>query len=91
MRNRSQKYGEFQCHHSAPRTLQQNGMAKRKNRTYQEMMNVMLMHSELPLNLWGKALLFACHIINRIPLKKIGISPYEAWKGIAPNIGYFKV
>ena len=55
------------------------------------MMNAMLMHSKLPLNLWGEALLSACHIINRIPLKKTGISPYESWKGRAPNIGYFKV
>lgn len=55
------------------------------------MMNVMLMHSELPLNLWGEALLSVFHIINRITLKKTGISPYEAWKGRAPNVDYFKV
>ncbi|RVW46570.1 Retrovirus-related Pol polyprotein from transposon TNT 1-94 [Vitis vinifera] len=37
------------------------------------------------------ALLTACHILNRIPMKKNGISPYELWKGRKPNIGYFKV
>ncbi|RVW44269.1 Retrovirus-related Pol polyprotein from transposon TNT 1-94 [Vitis vinifera] len=37
------------------------------------------------------ALLIACHILNRIPMKKNEISPYELWKGRKPNIGYFKV
>ncbi|RVW79629.1 Retrovirus-related Pol polyprotein from transposon TNT 1-94 [Vitis vinifera] len=37
------------------------------------------------------ALLTACHILNRIPMKKNEISPYELWKGRKPNIGYFKV
>ena len=78
-----------QC--SAPRTPQQNGLAERKNRTFQEMINAMLMHSELSFNLWGEALLAACHILNRIPSKKNQTSPYEIWKGRKPNIGYFKV
>ncbi|RVW54011.1 Copia protein [Vitis vinifera] len=34
------------------------------------------------------ALLTACHILNRIPMKKNEISPYELWKGRKPNIGY---
>ncbi|RVW72567.1 hypothetical protein CK203_060077 [Vitis vinifera] len=38
-----------------------------------------------------KSLLTACHILNRIPMKKNEISPYELWKGRKPNIGYFKV
>ncbi|RVX02626.1 Retrovirus-related Pol polyprotein from transposon TNT 1-94 [Vitis vinifera] len=37
------------------------------------------------------SLLTACHILNRIPMKKNEISPYELWKGRKPNIGYFKV
>lgn len=75
----------------SPRTPQQNGIAERNNQTYKDMMNVMLMHYKLPFNLWGEALLSAFHMINIIPLKKIGISPYEVWKGITPNIGYFRV
>src|SRR4051812_40077601 len=40
-------YEEYGIIHKcyAPRTPQQNGMAERKNRTYQEMINAMLMHS----------------------------------------------
>ena len=63
---------------SAPYTPQQNGLAERKNRTLVDMINAMLLHSKLPINLWGEALLTACHIHNRIPSKKIKISPYEA-------------
>ena len=55
------------------------------------MINAMLLNAELSFNLWGEALLAACHILNRIPLKKNKISPYELWKGRKPNIGYFKV
>ena len=55
------------------------------------MVNAMLMHSELPFNLWGEALLPACHLYNIIPLKKTSISPYEAWKDRKPNIEYFRV
>lgn len=53
---------------SAPPTPEQNGLAKRNNRTYQETINSMLLPSELPFNLWGEALLSAYHIMNRIPL-----------------------
>ncbi|RVW24418.1 Retrovirus-related Pol polyprotein from transposon TNT 1-94 [Vitis vinifera] len=42
-------------------------------------------------NFVERALLTACHILNRIPMKKNEISPYELWKGRKPNIGYFKV
>ena len=55
------------------------------------MINAMLLNAELPFNLWGETLLAACHILNRIPLKKNKISPYELWKGRKPNIRYFKV
>ena len=85
-----EKYGII--HEStAPYTPQHNGIAERKNRTFLEMVNVMLLHAKLNFNLWGEALLIVCHILNRIPMKKNEISPYDLWKGRKPNIGYFKV
>ena len=33
----------------------------------------------------------ACHLHNRISYKKIGRTPYELWKGHAPNLKYLKV
>ena len=43
------------------------------------MMNVMLVSSGAPLNLWEEAILSACHIQNRITYKKNGKTPYELW------------
>ena len=43
------------------------------------------------MNLWGEAILSACHIQNRIPYKKNGKTPYELWKDYALNIAYLKV
>ena len=54
------------------------------------MMNAMLVSSGTHLNLWGEAILSACHIQNRIPYKKTGKTPYKLWKGYAPNIAYLK-
>ena len=51
------------------------------------MMNVMLVSSRAPLNLWGETILFACHIQYRIPYKKTGKTPMS----YVPNITYFKV
>ncbi|KAJ9703199.1 hypothetical protein PVL29_004828 [Vitis rotundifolia] len=74
-----------------PYSPESNGVAERKNSTLKEMMNAMLVSSRAPLNLWGKAILSAYHIQNRIPYKKNGKTPYELWKGYAPNIAYLKV
>ncbi|KAJ9557005.1 hypothetical protein OSB04_011619 [Centaurea solstitialis] len=76
---------------TSPFTPQQNGLAERKNRTLVEMVNYMLNQSGLPTNLWGEALLMACHIHNRITSRVIPTSPYELWKGRKPEIDYMKV
>ena len=55
------------------------------------MVNVMILSAELPFNLWGEALLTACHVHNRVPSKKIKVSPYELWNGRKPNLDYIKV
>ncbi|GJX41931.1 retrovirus-related pol polyprotein from transposon TNT 1-94, partial [Tanacetum coccineum] len=76
---------------TTPYTPQQNGVAERKNRVSQDMINAMLVSANLPKNLWGEALLIACHVSNRIIAKKLKVSPYEIWKGRKPNISYFRV
>jgi len=35
--------------------------------------------------------LTACFILNRVPHKKLDLTPYELWKGYAPNLKYLKV
>ncbi len=76
---------------SASYTPQQNGLAERKNRTLVDMLNAMIISARLPFNLWGEALLTACHVHNRVLSKKIQSSPYELWNGRKPNLSYFKV
>ena len=90
-------FGDFCSQHgiihqtTAPYSPQQNGVAKRKNRTLKEMMNALLLSSGLPQNLWGEAILSANYILNRIPHKKTNKSPYELWKGQKPSYKYLKV
>lgn len=45
----------------------------------------MLLNANLLNDLWGEALLTACHFHNQI------LSPYELWNGRNPNLSYFKV
>lgn len=78
-------------HEITPYSPESNGIAERKNRTLKEMMNAMLVSSSAPDNLWGEAILSAYHLQNRIPYKKTGKTPYELWKGYAPNLKYLKV
>ena len=75
---------------SAPYKPQQNGVAERKNRTLTLMINAMLSNSSLTTGYWGEALLTACYILNRIPIKKNNITPYELWKNKKPNLSYFR-
>ena len=51
---------------SAPKTPQQNGVVKRKNRMIQEMARVMLLNKQIPQKFWGEAMNTSCHIGNRI-------------------------
>ena len=74
-----------------PYSLKPNGVVERKNMTLKEIMNVMLVSLGGPLKFWGETILFACHIQNRIPYKRIGKTPYKLWKGYAPNIAYLKM
>ena len=55
------------------------------------MMNVMLVSSSAPDNLWGEAILFACYLQNRISYKKTGLTSYKLWKDYSSNLKYLKV
>jgi len=73
-----------------PYTPQHNGLIEKKNRTLVDMVNAMLLNANLPNNLWGETLV-TFHIHNRVPSKKLNVSPYKAWNGRKPNLNYFKV
>ena len=55
------------------------------------MMNSILIHSGLPQNLWGEAILSAIYILNKLPKKKTNKTSYELWKGRIPSYKFLKV
>ncbi|GKA35084.1 zinc finger, CCHC-type containing protein, partial [Tanacetum coccineum] len=41
--------------------------------------------------LWGEAMLTACYLLNRVPNKRNGITPYELLTKRKPNLNYLRV
>ena len=68
------------------RTLQQNGVAERRNRTFLEMVRSMMAQANLPISYWGDALSFVAYILNRVPSKSFSSTPYELWTGRKLNL-----
>ncbi|GJT05933.1 ribonuclease H-like domain-containing protein, partial [Tanacetum coccineum] len=76
---------------SVAKTLQQNGVAERKNRTLIEVARTMLADSLLPSTFWAEAVSTACYVYNRVlvtkPHNKI---PYELLHGKPPSISFMR-
>nr|GEY76477.1 hypothetical protein [Tanacetum cinerariifolium] len=71
---------------SVPRTPQQNGIAKRKNRTLIEAARTMLADSLLPIPFWAEAVNTACYVQNRVLVTKPqNKTPYELLHGRPPS------
>ena len=86
------KKSGIQRHLTAPYTPQQNSVVERRNRTLLEMTRSLLMHMEVPNYLWGEAIRHSTYHINRIETKTlVSQTPYEAFKGIKPNIKHLRV
>ena len=69
---------------------QPNGVAERMNRTLFEAACTMLDAAGAPLELWGEAILAACHIHNRLPSGTLGRTLHEAWTGKKPTVGHIR-
>nr|GEV86379.1 hypothetical protein [Tanacetum cinerariifolium] len=64
--------------YSNARTLQQNGVAERKNMTLIEAARTMLADSFLPTIFWAEAINTACYVLNRVLVTKPqNKTPYE--------------
>ncbi|RDX78791.1 hypothetical protein CR513_40877, partial [Mucuna pruriens] len=75
---------------SCPRTLKQNRVLERKNRSLQEIVITIWNDNNSPKYFWAKVVNTACYLQNRIyiiPILKK--TPYELWKGKQPNTSYF--
>jgi transposase InsO family protein len=73
----------------APYTPQQNGVAKRKNRTLIEMVRTMLDEYKTSDRFWAEAINTACHATNHLYLHKLlNEISYELVTGNKPNVSY---
>ncbi|KAH9680676.1 hypothetical protein KPL71_026642 [Citrus sinensis] len=63
-------------------TPQQNGVAECMNWTILEKVRCMLSNAGLGKEFWAEAVVYACHLINRLPSTAIeGRTPMEMWTG----------
>ncbi|KAL2541288.1 zinc finger protein [Abeliophyllum distichum] len=71
---------------------EQNGVAKRMNRTIMNKVRCLLISSGVPKGFWGEAVATAVFLINRCPSTTIqSKTPEELWKGKPPDLSYLKV
>ncbi|GJT18097.1 putative ribonuclease H-like domain-containing protein [Tanacetum coccineum] len=76
---------------STARTPQQNGIAKRRNRTLIEAARTMLADAKFPVTFWAEAVNTACYVQNRVlVIKPHNKTPYELFNGRAPAIGFLR-
>nr|GEV09308.1 hypothetical protein [Tanacetum cinerariifolium] len=76
---------------SVARTLQQNRVAERKNRTLIEAARNILACSLLPILFWAEAVNTACYVQNRVLVTKPhNKTPYELLLGRTPSIGFIR-
>nr|GEU42649.1 ribonuclease H-like domain-containing protein [Tanacetum cinerariifolium] len=76
---------------SVARTPQQNGVAKRKNRTLIEADRTMLADSLLLIPFWARAVNTACYVQNKVLVTKPhNKTPYELLLARTPSIGFIR-
>ncbi|GJU94204.1 putative ribonuclease H-like domain-containing protein [Tanacetum coccineum] len=76
---------------SVARTPQQNGVAKRKNRTLIEAARTMLADLLLPTTFWAEAVSTACYVQNKVLVTKpYNKTPYELLHGRPPSISFMR-
>nr|GEV23227.1 hypothetical protein [Tanacetum cinerariifolium] len=76
---------------SNARTPQQNGVAKRRNRTLIEVARTMLADAKLLVTFWIEAVNTACYVQNRVlENKSQNKTPYELFNSRTPVIGFLK-
>lgn len=76
---------------TVPYNPQQNGIAKRMNRTIVERARSMLLEADLAKAFWAEAINTAVYLINRSPTRRLpGKTPEEAYSGKKPNLSHLR-
>jgi hypothetical protein len=79
-------------HHTIPHTPQQNGVAKRMNRTIISKACCMLSNASMGRQFWAEAAFTACYLINRSPSTAIKKkTPMEVWSDSPSDHSQLKV
>ncbi|GJY47068.1 retrovirus-related pol polyprotein from transposon TNT 1-94 [Tanacetum coccineum] len=77
--------------YSIARTPQQNGVAKRRNKTLIEAARTMLADAKLPTTFWAEAVNTACYVQNRVIIvKPHNKTPYELFRGRTPALSFMR-
>eukprot|EP00253_Pinus_taeda_P006173 PITA_06173 len=77
---------------TTPHNPQQNGVAKRKNRSIMGAAQAMLHDQSLPLHLWAKACNTIVYLHNRSPHHILGMkTPMEAFSEKRPDVSDFRI
>ena len=78
--------------HSITYTPQQNGVAKRKNRSLKEMTTCMMESKTLPPKFWAEAINYESYIQNRVPHKQLyGMTPFKSQSRHKLDVTHFKI
>jgi transposase InsO family protein len=77
---------------TAPYTPQQNGIAKRKNRTILDMVRSMIKTKKIPKEFWAETVQCAVYIQSRCPHAILeNKTPQELWSGYKPNVAHLRI
>ncbi|GJT68839.1 retrovirus-related pol polyprotein from transposon TNT 1-94 [Tanacetum coccineum] len=77
---------------SVARSLQQNGVVERQNRTLIEAAHTMLIYAKAPLFLWAETVAIACYTQNRSMIhRRHGKTPYKLLHDKPPDLSYLHV
>ena len=74
-------------------TLQENRVSEWMNHTLVEMAHAMLSDTGLPNAYWGDAILYAMHVLNRVPTHAIAkiLTPHEVFTGNRPSVAHLRI
>jgi transposase InsO family protein len=77
---------------TTPYNPQQNGVAKRKNRTIMEVVKTMIHDQDLPICLWAEAAMATVYVQNRLSHSALGFdAPEEMFTRKKPEVSHLKI